>query len=115
MRTGGQFFEPALVGLLKCGALGLRAIEIAFEFRRVDRAIEICEIPFRQRTEIRCCTVPFQGRGGGFAGFRGGSVGGGFWRHEGMISPGFSTAIISRLGHGFATIAAGLPTSRFRA
>ena len=53
MRAAGEFFEPALIGLLERDALGFGAVEIGLELRRIDRGIEIGEIPFRQRTEIR--------------------------------------------------------------
>jgi len=43
--------ELALVSLLERDAFGVGAVEVALHLRRIDRGVEVGEIPFGQRTE----------------------------------------------------------------
>jgi hypothetical protein len=55
MRLGGLFRELALVVGFKRRAFRIDLVEIPGNFRRVDRRVEIREIPLRQFARLRLC------------------------------------------------------------
>lgn len=45
--------DLSLVGILEGGTVGIELVEIARHLRRIDRGIEVCQIPFRQFANLR--------------------------------------------------------------
>ncbi len=61
----GKLFEPAFVVCLELGALGIALLEVELHLRAVDRLVQVRQIPFRQRAELRRLGLRFFGGGAG--------------------------------------------------
>ncbi len=61
----GKLFEPPFVIRLELGALGVALLEVEFDLRAVDRLVQVRQIPFRQRAELRRLGLCFFGGGTG--------------------------------------------------